>query len=458
MQKFGVNCDGYLTIPPTQGFSAIRPRQPTPNVQFDITSIPLMASFRNEQDYLYFRYFQDETTKNLGGFFEDKLWLQIIPQACHNELVLRDLTISISALILANNSPEAGGRHREYAYKRYATSIRHIQNALNTRHERDAIRIALISSILICCFENFQGDHDIAVKHMESSLKLMRKRFLTGKKHTFSLIRQQSDTPHMEHDLLSAFIRIDNSLMSRPGVDLVSRVSMLDIQYGSEDLAIPSKFNNIREARNYLEHLQYTAMPVLSSFAEAPITLSDSDCSNDHAGPSDDDSIRQTVSSQLESWHIAFKPLIDYEVAQCTAPNSLSSAKARLLHTHALATGIALHRDNLMSSPEPAEDFVSKCWEIITLCMLVINYPEFIRGFVWDCGVVTPLFMVIASCDDREVRKEAIKIVRSTIPRREFLWDAAAVADFGDVLLNTQNSQDKHSSPQGIFSLGDTRV
>jgi hypothetical protein len=417
-----------------------------------------MASFRNEQEYFYFRYFQDETSKNLGGFFEDRLWLQIIPQACHNELVLRDLTISISALILANNSQESGSLHREYAYKSYAKSIRNIQTTLNTRHERDAIRIALISSILICCFENFQGDHEIATKHMESSLKLMRKRFLTGKKYTFSLIQPQSEIPHMEHDLLSAFIRIDNSLMSRPGVETVSRASMLDIQYGSEDFDIPSKFNNIREARNYLEHLQYTAMPVLSTFAEAPIEISVLDCLVDTTQSSEYDRIRKTVSAQLQSWHRAFKPLIDSELAQTPIATSPASTKARLLRSHALATEIAVNRARIICSTIPAEDFVSQCWEIVELCKLVIEEPGFIRGFVWDCGVVTPLFMVIASCDDREVRKEAVKILRTTVPRREFLWDAAVVAEFGEGRLNSQVCRDKHSSPQGIFSLAETHV
>jgi hypothetical protein len=425
IQKFGVECDGYAEIQQARTHQVIKPLQPTRHARFIINRLPNMSPHRNEQEYRYLRFFREETAKDLSGLFEDRLWLRIIPQACYEEVVLRDLTISISALIIANNSSVEGAPHREYAYKRYSSSICRIRNELDTRDERDVIRIALISSILIFCFESFQGDHEMAIKHMESSLKLMRKRFLTGK-HTFSVIRPQSGVPHMEHDLLAVCVRMDNSLTSRPGLNGIPRTSMLDIDYGAEDFEIPTKFTSIFEARNYLEHIQYVAMPVLGNFSEDSATRRLS---------SHKEKLRKRAESQLQSWHRAFTPFIDHEKAESEFSKKTSIAQAMSLRSHVLATEIAVREIDIANSIIGVDEFVSMCWEIISICRLTLKDSSFVKKWVWDCGIIAQLFIVISSCDIRNVRQEAVDILKKAGPRREFLWDAAAVANYGDVLL-----------------------
>jgi hypothetical protein len=57
--------------------------------------------------------------------------------------------------------------------------------------------------------------------------------------------------------------------------------------------------------------------------------------------------------------------------------------------------------------------------------------------FCIDVGVVPALDIVIKMCRDREVRREALRLLRS-YPRMEGVWDSALIAEIGQWIVGVE--------------------
>src|SRR5580658_9952434 len=61
--------------------------------------------------------------------------------------------------------------HRQYALNQYGVALRGVQKMLS--RGQDSLRTALISSLLIFCFENMLGDTERAVRNIQSALDVI---------------------------------------------------------------------------------------------------------------------------------------------------------------------------------------------------------------------------------------------------------------------------------------------
>ncbi|CAG8949083.1 hypothetical protein HYFRA_00002212 [Hymenoscyphus fraxineus] len=396
-------------------------------------SIPETLSFttlfRDEKEHQYFCYFRDEVGKNLAGSFGQSLWQHTIPQACQNDVELRDLMISLAALSRAQNSLQDAASHRVYALTHYNYSIKNINTAINSKPEREATRIALISAILLFCFENLLGEHAAAIKNMETALRLLRHR-ISHKTPRFSQIQPVSEVPDMDHALLAAFIRMDNTLISRPSLDNIDRTNILEIQFVKSDFHMPSTFGSILEAKAYLEEIQLAA---ISRF-KYTIHLSSDFTEND-----EDQNIPTSLSLQIQKWQYAFEPLL--RSLRCENKSCSSGPSESLATLSALAKVTEMvNQPEWVLSSTLRDSYSVDATEVVFWSKKAVEHPGFKRQFVWHCGIIPALFVVIVGSRNRVVRENAIKVLRSAIPRRELVWDAAEVAKLGERLLAEEDA------------------
>ena len=317
--------------------------------------------------------------------------------------------------------------HQEFAFSHYGKALNEVQKTINERCEPDATRIALIASLLIYCFENLQGDYAQAQLHMEAALKLVRKR-LAARKYTFSYLETTATLPYVEHEHLSTFVRIDSSFRSRILDGLQDPVSILQLNYNRDDpCEIPNEFASLHEARSYLEHFQYSSLPILLECN--PARGFQREMAEDERKKA---STRRLLRSQLQEWYQAFEPFLASNIDE-------NFPVVATLQALALSTNIFVHNsclDSKIYSETASLD--SDTRQIVLLCRQVVAHPSFEKKFVFDWGVIPTLFMVMMSETKRSIKKEAVEVCWAAEGRREMAWDAAQVARFGEWKLSQE--------------------
>ena len=444
--KFGVVCDGYDDHFKGSTLSKRAPaRELIPRARNRVLllapsrmKLPFATFFQDGREYMYFLNYQEEASLELSGPFDAGLWNRIVLQACQDEPSLCRRTSAIGALhrasqlkTLGSNQDEAFS-HEKYALRQYGRARRGIQNMISDHDRRDTTRVALIASLLIFCFENLHGDFDMAIMHMESALRLMDKQLSQAGGRRYNLLKNESPIPSLEYDLVTAFVRMDSALLSRTdnsntrqmGSDLV-RPSILDINYAADIFDVPHRFKTINEARSYLEHIQFRALPNLAH--EFGVQISENPSTINTAALD----LCKSHSQQFIQWRSAFAPL--YAEA-CSSGKGRDFVAAATLRVSGLSTEITAQRMAIRGS-DASGLYEYEAREIIYLSRLVIGDPTFQGKFVFDCGVVPGLFIVVVICENLEIRREALRVLKSTVPRREGTWDSVALVKVAEQVV-----------------------
>lgn len=276
--KFGADCEGYEVGGRLNASTEISPRKIFPQKrhyqEFLLSSLgrlPFTAAFQDNREYSYFLYFQQEAALDISSHFDQSLFSHVIIQASWIEPSLRQLVASLGALYKAGSpkllslSKEESDPHRQYAFHQYGQALKSVQAVIDANKYQNTTRVALIASLLIFCFENLYGDFDSAIRHLESALQLMQKQLAhTSRRYKHS--KTSSPTSNLEGDLVAAFFRLDVGLLSRDDVCQAKSIgSRLSMNHLEDICEIPERFNTISEARNYLENIQFPAIPRLAN-------------------------------------------------------------------------------------------------------------------------------------------------------------------------------------------------
>lgn len=437
--KFGAECEGYEVgrLRNTSNPSSLKRILPqtTHSLKFLLPSVgnPFTAVFEDNREYSYFLYFQEEAAIDVSGPFDRGLWNHVIIQASWNEPSLSGLVASLGALYKAGCSKSVTlskgekNPHQQYAFQQYGQALKNIKMRVSANQNDDTIRIALIASLLIYCFENFYGELDAALEHLEGALRLMHKQ-LTQCRRRYKHSENSSPTSALDDDLVAAFFRLDSGLLSR---DSISRAEMngsrLGMNYLEEICEVPERFNTISEARSYLENIQFPTIPSMSrdlllqiSKPSLPIQI--------------DENARHvytTLLSQTHRWNEAFAPFF---AETCNEDSKRNFFAAATLRVRALSTELGAKR--LCAKDLSFSDlFNPESREIIDLSKLIAADPSFRKSFVWDCGIIPGLSLVVTACLDRSIRVEALQVLKQLGSRREGTWDCLTAVQFGERCL-----------------------
>jgi len=435
--KWGADCEGYdvqarRSSSARTGFQEIIPktgRQQT-FISHPVENPPSTVAFRDNREYLYFLYFQEEAAPNISDLFDKDLWRYVIPQASWKDPALSGLTVSLGALYKAKSlnsdklSKEEINIHQQYAFQQFGRSLRLIQARISTNKYEDITRVALIASLLIYCFESVHGEPEPALGHLESAFRLMRKE-LTCANRRYEHSKNVSPSLILDDELVAAFFRLDIVVSSRDQICKARKFSSrLGINYLEDLCQVPRRFSSISEARNYLEHIQFVSGPSLSHFLlsmssapPAPITINEGFRN-----------MYRSTLTQLRRWNIAFK---EYYPGTREQSENKNFAAAATLRVRALSTELATKR---VCARELSSCYFynPECQEIVDLSRLLASEPSFRKPLVWDCGIIPGLATVIIVCLEMNLRKEALQILKQIAPRREGAWDSSTAVQFGE--------------------------
>jgi hypothetical protein len=434
--------------------------------------MPPGVVFQDQKEYQYFCHFRDVTAVEFSTGFEPALWNALVLQACDNPSIRR-LTVATAALSLAIKGPHSTARdsekdaHHQHALQQYGEALKGIREMVAMG--QDSMRIALISALLIFCFESLHGDLGRAIVHVQSGIDMIVKRISnTPRQYYFSRVKSvgMSSSGAIDDDLLTAFMRLD-----RPSLTLLSKrkddpplltTRIFTLLFAEEHLEIPRGFATTAEARVYLEDLKWrvltTTQPPDTVKAFWEEDLDDTRMPDLGSVPLElkqwyegSGVLNSTSNLGLEfaHWHDAFSPLLNY--AMSPAGDSMFIG-AVTLHVQALAADLLVSGSSSASAASSSRSGASgpsagnmnrfpTVHAIISFCRRLVAHPRFLKGFVFDIGIIPSLVNVIMVCPDRSAKLEAIDVLKSMEPRREGVWDSTAVARAGEMALEQEGGQ-----------------
>ena len=447
-----------------------------PQVTSPRSLMPPGVVFQDQKEYQYFCHFRDKTSVELATGFEPALWDTLVLQACDSPSILQ-LTVATAALSLATKAPYANlwdsekEVHHQHALQQYGEALKGIQKMVATG--QDSMRIVLISALLIFCFESLHGDFRQAIVQVQSAIDMIVKR-ITNNAQAYHYPRVNAlgirGSAEIDDDLLTAFMRLD-----RPSLTLLSKrkenaplltTRIFTLLFSEEHLEIPRGFAGTAEARVYLEDLKWrvltTTQPpksVTSFWQEEPEEENSPDFSivplqlkqwYEGSGALNSSS---NLAIEFAHWHDAFSPLLNYAT---TPPGESMFLGAVTLHIQALAADLLASGSSrsTLSSPtssssqsmaagSSAENLnrFPTVHAILSFSRQLVAHPKFIKGFVFDIGIIPSLTTVIMVCPDRNLKREAIDVLKSMEPRREGVWDSSAVARAGDISMEEEDGR-----------------
>jgi hypothetical protein len=290
-------CDGYGTTAPT----TIRPRAILPVTTHPChrAIIPLSDRFRSPEEYQYILHFREQSVFDLAGSMPTRLWNIVLLRASNDELALRSLTMAIAAICKAQDAVD-GTLHYQFALRQYGKALREIQTIISARQDTDAVRISLIASVLIFCFQSLNGDREQAVEHVKMALGLMHQRFHTQNQH-YSHLRRESSISELDDEIVEVFIRLDATVWSRGGEK--TQKSTLEIRFEDDQFKMPTTFQDVSEGQRHLRGLQHHAMPYLAKMTD--VFMYQKSFTSDVPRAE-----YEEFSSKMQEWTWAFAPVL----------------------------------------------------------------------------------------------------------------------------------------------------
>jgi hypothetical protein len=211
--------------------------------------------------------------------------------------------------------------HHQYALQRYGNVLRGVRMVISAR--KDSMRIALIASLLIFCFENFHGDVQNAIGNVKSAVEFM-----------YSWPEKQSQSPEfrgfspapivVEDELVVAFFRLarymilfhgrieDTYPKAKRSLDPFAHFSPTRDRNPnnatSPVLSMPSVFKSIAEAKLYWDPILELANEYLYAVRTANTTPSEPGqrAALDNLFPE-----RTMMVEEIQQWSTAFAPILE---------------------------------------------------------------------------------------------------------------------------------------------------
>jgi hypothetical protein len=346
--------------------ASLVPRPPDPPISQYTTAPPPDVAFQDNSELQYLCHFRDVTAVDLSGGFSPTMWTSVILQACECPEIRR-LTIATAAMSIAvahqagrseRHWNTASEFHRQYALQQYGEALKAIQRQIVVS-SADSVKTAMISSLLIFCFESLQEEVAPTMIHIQSALDIVVKR-LSSAPYTYQIssigsVASQSNAP-IHNELLLAFMRIDRPSLSllcrQKGQALRPAGRIFNLIFPTEPFEIPMKFSGIEEARIYLDDIRWRMFPS----PQAPESMSSLFQNDKQEDLSPDlgavpwhvqqwyQSYETTqesafISQRLVLWHDAFSPLLNFAM---TPAGEAIFIPAAILHIQAMSTELVL--------------------------------------------------------------------------------------------------------------------
>lgn len=502
----------------------LAPKSPTALIQLSADS------FTTEREYLYFNHFRDKIAADISPYFNGDAWGRMILQACAEEPAIRHAAIAIGALgkmfeatkdgeyqvhtaagcfdavsfpknriksqelgncpsVLENiqrkvqHITQEARSHHQHALEQYDTAIK--QMRANALRGEQALRVTLISCIVIVCFETLHGNNESAAQQLQMGTRLLQDWKLQQRNSDKHALGYSSPAPDVVDDVLCQAIgRMEIQTMSF--YDNRSPDAHRRLKTEGEEVIerMPEQFTSLNDARIYFELIRRRVMHFTAS---APFKVyPESELASDRNvealetqlwagwGKSWKGKIRQPLPvtnqqfihqynctqpetmfpisgqpenamqysnahsecqgliGELRAWVRSFRPLLETSIQK----RSIDAISALTLNIQQQTC--SLFRAVFFTTEMEWDIFIPEFRTIVSQASRLLALQEELArkksscgypalAFSFDAGYVLSLYIVAMKCREGKTRRAALRLLRRH-PRREGIWDSVVVS------------------------------
>ena len=385
-----------------------------------LTTVSESKGFQGRKENRYFDYFRHNTLAALTGFDPKSGFWSSVLQVAHSYPAVLHAVLALSALHEHLNtgpaSREESGSSTLFL-KHYNKSIGCLRS-LRSDQTPQPLQVTLTCCILFVCLENAQGNHDIALRHLRSGLRILGN------------IKADCVRPTSCDDVPSSMIRVFRRLDMQATVFLDSRRPELEATLlGNELMATTHSlsFQDLREAQESLEDIEVQMLNVLTTALSR----------KQGPGPrlemlSLGRPLFEALSSRFGQWKEAF--------------DALSIREREIMQTEDLQFGVllALHYQttSLMLDVRAELDLDTghgpcsrefRFTRINELSRSLIHSTPSSESFRLSAatGVIAPLYFSAQDAPTSQIRQQAIDLLHQ-VKWKEGFWDAGTAAKIAE--------------------------
>ncbi len=378
----------------------------------------MISSPQSARERRYLDYFRQRTVPDLSGYdTQSHFWNYVVLQASHSSPAVLHGVLALGALHeqMDGSALSAGSeKTNRFLLQQANKSIRNLCMTGST----PPVQVALICCILFICLGNAQGDHEGALRHLQSGLSMLEE-WRVQEKGVEAGTRAQEVFTQM-------FCRLD--IQATTFLD--SRQPRLHTNAFNEVPAYatsaPKSFETLHDAQVALESIEIRSFYSLTSKSNA----------------SAKELLLQGLEARFKQWHEAFEALL----AQNPAMQRNDLQLAVLLKLHYKTMSLMLRVKAEPTSPGSQETREAEFTHIIAAAKSLISSSSPSSSsstFTAETGIIAPLYFTAMNSGSQSTRREAIELM-SKWKRREGFWDpemaariAGTVAEFTEAGVET---------------------
>jgi hypothetical protein len=403
------------------------------------------------QEEQYFQLFRTHVARELSGYFSSEFWTKTVLQESHSEPSIRQSAVALGALY---KSLESGQTNERFLPERYHYNFALQQWGKAFKHYLLPGGPGYLRLILFACFETLTGNY---------------KSTITDLQHTVGAIREFKWNDEVEGELVQIIKHLTIQVkfadiifhFSTPyGINLVPPTPLQQPTSSQSPLFSSAPIDN-PDASSLEADLPGTfataleARSALNNICEDIMHLAEQQPSHhtkpDHIVPLLSISNLFIANQRLFQWSVACSALL-YKRHDTGVTINERSAINSLQMIRLMAS--TLFRFDSSRSEVVFDMLLPQFRETVNRGKEVLHDEEFTfaqgreareekpasyyrPSFTLEMSLVAPLFVVAAKCRERNLRREAITLLRSR-PRREGLWDSIFCAKVAEVIMEIE--------------------
>lgn len=385
-----------------------------------VSVLPGLSSTRSSKEHRYFDRFRQRTILGLMGVNEKSaFWRAIVLQLSEAFPAVLHAVIAISTLHEYLDNPTF--ETRRMFLQQYNKSIRHIR-ALPAESQ---IQVTLTCCIIFVCLENAQGNHERALEHLESGLKI----FNTWKSQR-RLLTSEKDT---QNHILEIMCRLDAQATSFWDS---RKPTLMPEHYSDEPKYSEDRFSDLHAAKNAAQYYEIRILFVLTAVSPKGSRLSP-DFEDDYILRI---KLLQAFNQGMVKWKRAFDGLCLAENTNWKKGEHQNSLLLRL-HYEAVSLLVDLRTNSRVEDDSLPPSEYQRYQSIIDISRTLINSRSPKDGFEFsaDAGVISPLYFTAMTAPTEDLYQQAIDLLRR-VKKREGFWDAEKVAVIAETVAQRKKA------------------
>jgi hypothetical protein len=357
---------------------------------------------------------------------------QLIPQECHHEPAVRHAIFALSALYKSSESRNgvvrANDEHLDFALVQHSKAIASFRKSLS--EEQPQMRLAMVASLLLGCFESLHGNWETASHQIYSGLSIL------GQWERSKLKGKLDSTAAIDSELGLALARLQLQHESFLAMNPMNDNPLTELEDVTPGKDPPARFASLAEA-----------FPFALNLATSSIRHSRraSRCLNLAISQDSVERERDGLCAYVHQWKRAFRPiLLEVETGQQVSDRDYLGVLQ--LHTCVLTFEIFL------STSLSREEIIFDCYteqfrRIILLCRRLFERErdresrpvDYLRA-QFGLGLIMTIYYVATRCRDSIIRRDAISILREW-PCKNGVWDSLQAGQVAEWIVGLEEEK-----------------